>query len=280
MEDLDLNIFYNVYRTVMDMMSDRGFKLEETEGLYLQDLQEYAADYLDDKVYTMSREDIYRQLVEDDPEIKNLCRIPTHEPIDSFEKFVDYYMGILNTFIKLEKGEKYQYEIADEFRMYFMNEKNQRALVYFYPLDVRLAQSDMDYIHSLVKRDDVHTLVVVTKLNPTHKVSSVLGIMGSNAQLFNETELTVNITKHQLVPQHSIVEDPKKRKQILERFSQDSAGNIHMELFPGLFTNDPVAKYYNYKPNDLVEIRNPRRDGFYDLYYRIVTHPMTVRDKK
>lgn len=280
MEDLDLGKLYNVYRTTIEMMRDRRFVLEETEGLYLEDLQEYAESLTDCDAATMSREDIYRENVEDYPEIAQLCRIPTHQYCETFSEYIDYYNSILQAYLKLGKGEKYQYEIADELRIYFTNEKNQRAVVYFYPLDTRLSQTNMDYVHSLVTRENIHTLVMVTKQQPTHKVSSVLGIMGSNAQLFNESELVNNPTKHQLVPKHILCTDPEKRNEILNRFCKDSTGKIRIELIPGLFTNDPVAKYYNYKPDDLIEIHRPRKDGFYDLYYRIVTHPMTDRDKK
>lgn len=274
MDDVDLRELYTVYTNAIEMMNIRGFTFEETEGLYLEDLQEYVDDQ------DMTREEIYKKMLSEEPESIDLCRIPTHTYIKDLPEFIKHFTDITSTNPAMKKDVKYQHEIADELRIYFMNGEK-RAMVYFFPLDVKLSQANMEYVHSLVTRDNVHTLVIIAKKQPTPKVSGVLGIMGSNAQIFLEHEMYINPTKHQLVPPHILVSDPDERTRILEFYSKSPKdGKARMELFPALFTNDPVAKYYGFKPDDLVEIRRPRRDGYYNISYRVVTHPVTDNDKK
>ena len=107
----------------------------------------------------------------------------------------------------------------------------------------------------------------------TPKVSNVLEILGENAQFFNEDELMFNVTRHQFVPRH-ILASPEEKEHILNTFTLDAAGNQHPENIPNIFTIDPIVRYYNFQINDLIIIKCPRKDGFTNDFYRIVTLPV------
>jgi len=159
------------------------------------------------------------------------------------------------------------------------SKNGKQMLVYFHPLDSKLCQKDMNYIHTMMKEKNTHHLIIVANNNATPKVANVLGILGNRAQLFSEDELIFNVTKHQMVPRHSLA-SPEERKSILEMYTILEDGKQHLELIPGIFTVDPIVKYFNFKADDLIRIERPRKDGFFDLSYRIVTHPMTEKDCK
>jgi DNA-directed RNA polymerase subunit H (RpoH/RPB5) len=75
---------------------------------------------------------------------------------------------------------------------------------------------------------------------------------GVRVELFPLADLAFNVTTHVLVPRHRRVpKDPDETEY---------------NKFPVLRTTDPVARFYGYVPNDLVEIT--RADG--TLAYRIV----------
>jgi DNA-directed RNA polymerases I, II, and III subunit RPABC1 len=166
--------------------------------------------------------------------------------------------------------------IIDNLTLLFTKGKK-TLLVYFHPLDSKLAQTDMNYIHALMAEKSAQQLIIVASSKATPKVSNVLGILGNNAQIFSENELVINVTKHQLVPKHSQCLK-EEREHILDNYTILADGKRHLELIPGIFTNDPIVRYYNWKVDDLIRIERPRKDGFVDLTYRIVTHPMTEKD--
>ncbi len=193
----------------------------------------------------------------------------------SKRKWISRYLGYL---AELENDSMDVFEIIDSMTLLFTCGKKQ-LLVYFHPLDSKLCQSDMNYIHNLMSERQAQRLVIVANNKATPKVASVLGILGHDAQLFSEKELVSNSTWHQLVPEHICVVG-EERERILKTFATLSDRKQHLDLFPGLFSCDAIARYYNFKVDDLIRINRPRKDGFIDIEYRIVIHPITEKDKK
>ena len=80
---------------------------------------------------------------------------------------------------------------------------------------------------------------------------------GQNFELFTEQEIAVDITQHHLVPLHEKVlqtDDDFTPKQLLE------ARN-----FPKILSTDPISKYYNFKPGDIIRVT--RKSGI--VVYRL-----------
>jgi DNA-directed RNA polymerase subunit H (RpoH/RPB5) len=169
------------------------------------------------------------------------------------------------------------FQIIDQLILLFQFGKK-RLLVYFHPLDSKLCQNDMSYIQKLMTQKEAKCLVIVANSKATPKVANVLGILGHNAQLFEEDTLVSNPTKHQLVPEHTRLTGEEKDR-VLEAYGTLPDKQVHSKLFPGLESTDPIAKYYNFKIGDLIQVKRPRVDGFYDLYYRVVVNPSNEKDK-
>lgn len=168
--------------------------------------------------------------------------------------------------------------VIDNMTLLFKRGKK-RLLVYFYPLNLKLCQNDMNYIHTLMNEKTAEHLIIIANGKPTPKVASVLNILGHFAQFFSENELVFNITKHQLVPKYRLLEGTEREK-VLKEYAVLPDGKVHLDVIPAMFTTDPIAKYYNYMIDDLVEIEYLRTDGYYDLGYRVITPPVTEKDKK
>ena len=197
-----------------------------------------------------------------------------YTPLSDFlpkDQWISNYLGLLAE-LDDDDCELDEFGMIDQMTLLFKRGKKQ-LLVYFHPFDSKLAQKDMNAIHALMGEKNAQHLVIVANNRATPKVSSVLGILGHNAQLFSEHELHFSIPKHQLIPKHVLVDD-EERKHILESYAKLPDGKIHPEVLPGMYTTDPVARYYNYKVDDLIRIERPRVDGFVDITYRIVTYPM------
>ena len=82
-------------------------------------------------------------------------------------------------------------------------------------------------------------------------------------QVFHESELQFNITKHMLVPKHEIM---------TKIFRNDfmSKNNYKANNLPRIFTNDPIMKYMNAQPGDLIRVTRNSETSGESIYYRLV----------
>lgn len=195
----------------------------------------------------------------------------------SKKKWISCYLGYLAE-LDNDSSDMNVFGVIDNMTLLFKRGTKQ-LLVYFHPLDSKLCQSDMNCIHNLKSEKKCQHLVIVANNKATPKVSSVLGILGHHAQLFSENELVLNITRHQLVPKHTCIVG-EERNIVLNMYATLPDGKQHNDLLPGMFTCDAIARYYNFKVDDLIRIERPRKDGFVDISYRIVIYPITDKDKK
>jgi len=201
-----------------------------------------------------------------------------YTPIKSVLSKKDWISQYLGFLAELEDPDSKmnEFKMIDSMSVLFkktINNKIVKLLAYFYPLDSKLSQKDMISIHTLAKSKKAPHLVIIANNKATSKVSNVIDILGHNTQLFTEEELCINPTKHQLVPKHELC-SLEEREKIINAYALSPDGSVQLNVLPGLLTTDPIAKWYNFAPDDLVKIWRPRPDGYFDITYRIVCHSM------
>ena len=126
-----------------------------------------------------------------------------------------------------------------------------------------------DIICRIDKKDtDKNCLIIVCDLGQTsftekkirqEKLSSFVSVFKSNRVLHN-------ITKHTLVPKHSMCTQ-QEVDALLKRIRVKS---IHQ--LPYISFNDPVVRYYNFKANDVLKIERVNGHQELQIYYRLVVH--------
>jgi DNA-directed RNA polymerase subunit H (RpoH/RPB5) len=70
-----------------------------------------------------------------------------------------------------------------------------------------------------------------------------------NMQFFELKETQFNITKHTLVPKHTVIKDEDEINEIVQRYNLKS--KLHLPL---ILKTDPVSRYYDIKPGQLVKV--------------------------
>lgn len=82
-----------------------------------------------------------------------------------------------------------------------------------------------------------------------------------HVETFSESELLVNVTKHELSPKFHVLNEAEKRI-LVKKFNGQ---------FPKLLTTDPVAKHFGLKRDDIIQIdRISETNGIYTTYRIIV----------
>ncbi|KAE9964715.1 hypothetical protein EG328_010263 [Venturia inaequalis] len=111
--------------------------------------------------------------------------------------------------------------------------------------------------------DGIHTGILITAVAPTSaslKITAALDPKLQICEIFQESELVVNITMHELVPKHVLL-SYKEKKDLLERY------RLKESQLPRIQRSDPVAKYFGLKRGQVVKIiRKSETAGRYASY--------------
>jgi DNA-directed RNA polymerase I, II, and III subunit RPABC1 len=106
-----------------------------------------------------------------------------------------------------------------------------------------------------------HTGILVTQGALTPSAYKIIPtVLPRVIETFQEADLLVNITKHELVPKHVLL-SPEEKKRLLERY------RLKESQLPRIQVNDPVAKYLGLKRGQVVKIiRKSETAGRYASY--------------
>lgn len=120
----------------------------------------------------------------------------------------------------------------------------------------------------LTEHQDGHLgcIIVICAEGATSFTEKRIREMGvaSSVSVFKTIEMKKNITKHILVPEHKLCTDEE-----VERLKETH--NIkHVADFPVLYDNDPVAKYFNFRPKDVIRITRIHGKQELSYYYRVI----------
>lgn len=95
------------------------------------------------------------------------------------------------------------------------------------------------------------------------KAQQSIRTLYNHAEVFTEGKLMINLIDHVLLPKFEPLTEDEK-----ETFYEDF--KCKKRQIPKMLTADPVSRYYNLKPNDIVRIIRPSETSAFTVSYRIV----------
>ncbi|XP_002133816.3 DNA-directed RNA polymerases I, II, and III subunit RPABC1-like [Drosophila pseudoobscura] len=139
-----------------------------------------------------------------------------------------------------------------------------RMLVFF-PEEPKVAVKTIKAYAHRMEGEGIHRAILVVRdcLTPPAKQSIMAMAPLYIMEQFLESELTINVTKHELVPQHVVLSDVEK-KQLFRCYRLKESQMMRM------LSSDPVARYYGLKPGQVVKIVRASESAGKYISYRIV----------
>lgn len=142
--------------------------------------------------------------------------------------------------------------------------KGESALLLHFLEDSKLSVKNIKPILETAKVQGVTGILLIIKESMSSQVSEeIRSIKELEIEVFKESDLVFNVTKHELVPRHRIMAEEEKHRFLNERKLKEN------EL-PQIFVTDPVVRYFKGKKGDLVEIERKSETSGISYYYRVV----------
>ncbi|KYQ89405.1 hypothetical protein DLAC_11805 [Tieghemostelium lacteum] len=152
--------------------------------------------------------------------------------------------------------------------IFYVKKKDPTKQIYvFFPEDPKVGVKPIRKYVEMMKERQVARAIIVVQQNITAFAKQALNefSQAKNIQLeqFNEAELLINITHHQLVPKHTLLAKEEK-SELLQRYK------MRESQLPRIQLNDPIARYFGLERGDVVKIVRPSETAGRYVTYRLV----------
>lgn len=135
----------------------------------------------------------------------------------------------------------------------------------FCPDSSSIGAKQVRAFNHLVDENNFHTGVFITQTPISSAAIRMLNSMpGRFCENFQEQDLLVNITRHELVPKHVLL-SPEEKLRLLQRY------RLKESQLPRIQVADPVARYLGLRRGQVVKIiRKSETAGRYASYRWVI----------
>ena len=149
-----------------------------------------------------------------------------------------------------------------------LDDPNDRIFVFF-PQDPKVGIKPIRVYSERMKSQTVRRAILVVQENLTPFAKTAISELSNDpdgkylVEYFNQNELLIDITEHELVPKHEVL-TPEEKDQLLKRYKLEET------QLPRMQTGDPIARYFGLQIGDVVKIIRPSETAGRYVTYRIV----------
>ncbi|OQE89802.1 hypothetical protein PENNAL_c0013G00540 [Penicillium nalgiovense] len=241
----EMTRLWRTFRTVYELLADRGYEVSDNE--LLLPLEDFRAKYADPLGY---------------PEQCRHASLKSHITNKLFRN---------NSRTKM----KIQARPTETMKMKYTalpskanpNPQPDCGTIYvdFCPDSSGVGTKQVRAFNHLVDENNFHTGIFITQtpISPS-AVRLLSGVPGRICEHFQEQDLLVNITRHELVPKHVLL-SPEEKAKLLERY------RLKESQLPRIQISDPVARYLGLRRGQVVKIiRKSETAGRYASYRWVI----------
>jgi len=141
---------------------------------------------------------------------------------------------------------------------------DEKILVYFPDEHKRVGVKPIRTLATRMTSANIsHAILVVRQALTTFAKTAIMETLAKmRIEVFHENELVVNITNHELVPQHQPLTEEEKNF-LLERYQ------LKPSQLPRIQQSDPVARYFGLQRDNVVKIIRPSETAGKYVTYRL-----------
>ncbi|XP_076893684.1 DNA-directed RNA polymerases IV and V subunit 5B-like [Bidens hawaiensis] len=99
----------------------------------------------------------------------------------------------------------------------------------------------------IMNKENLSRLIIVVQNHITSQAMKAVELFPFKVEIFQITDLLVNITKHVLKPKHRVITDAEKEK-LLQKF------NLDEKQLPRMSQKDAIAQYYGLEKGQVIEV--------------------------
>jgi DNA-directed RNA polymerase subunit H (RpoH/RPB5) len=182
---------------------------------------------------------------------------------ENFNKYVKKFVS--------DENDDMEYTIPIDFESnYNTTIKNKKIFIKMLDYKISSVNKNSPIGEFLSKYHDEYKLLVVENIN--QKSEKIISHYKTACEIFKTAELKICIVEHILVPNHSVLTQ-EQSKIVLETY------NAKKKDMPLISSTDPVARYYNMKPDDICKIERPSVMTCVAPFYRIVVKSKVLKAK-
>lgn len=152
-------------------------------------------------------------------------------------------------------------KISDDMIYSIKLNNNKKLAIIVMPYKITAINKSFGAIDFLNKFANDMKIVVVKEM--AKKVKQYINTNYTDAEIFDEDELMINLVDHFFVPEHILLSKEVGRKVM-------AAYNCKKTDMPKIYNTDPVARYYGMQIGDICKIVRPSEKSGYAIYYRRV----------
>lgn len=135
----------------------------------------------------------------------------------------------------------------------------------FFPDEPKIGIKTVKNYCQRMQEENITRAIIVVQQGMTPSAKQALTDMAPKYILeqFLESELYINITEHELVPEH-VVLSPEEKAELLSRYKLRDSQLMRIQA------SDPVARYHGLKRGQVVKIIRPSETAGMYISYRLV----------